>query len=137
MPRLLPFPTAAVALLLATALTAFSVSCFSDRGVTATTAGTATCQVGDTPSVDGSTIVVIRGYAFHPAQVRVHAGERVTWVNCESTSGLSHTSSADGRAWVSDLIAPGTSFTHTFDAPGSFDYHCDPHPFMRGTVIVD
>jgi predicted secreted protein with PEFG-CTERM motif len=31
----------------------------------------------------------------------------------------------------------GSSFSHTFDAAGSFDYFCMVHPWMAGTVIVE
>jgi plastocyanin len=29
------------------------------------------------------------------------------------------------------------SYERTFDQAGTFAYHCTPHPFMRGTVIVE
>ena len=32
---------------------------------------------------------------------------------------------------------PGATFTQTFDQTGSFPYHCEPHPSMTGTVIVE
>jgi len=31
----------------------------------------------------------------------------------------------------------GSSFSHTFDAAGTFDYFCMVHPWMQGTVIVE
>jgi plastocyanin len=114
-----------------------AVACFSERNTpTGTEAGVA-CQVPETADVDGSTIVFIRDYAFHPATVRVKRGSRITWVNCESTSGLSHTSTADAGAWRSPLIAPAAAFTGVLDVSGTFTYHCEPHPFMIGTVIVE
>jgi len=30
----------------------------------------------------------------------------------------------------------GSSFSHTFDAPGTYPYFCMVHPWMEGTVIV-
>lgn len=129
-----PLRLAGVAAALAGAIL---LGCFSDHTVAGVPAGTGECRIPDSPDVEGSTIVTISGFAFHPAQVHVRRGTRVTWVNCETTGGLSHTSTADGGGWVSPLIAPGTSFTTTFDAPGTLGYHCDPHPFMQGSVIVD
>ena len=121
----------AVALLLAAA-------CFSERALsTLQPDEAAVCRLPSDTAVDGSTIVVIRGYAFHPATVHVRRGGRVTWVNCEGTAGLSHTSSSDSRSWSSGLIEPGRAFTTTFDDAGSFMYHCEPHPFMTGTVVVE
>ena len=123
--------------LAATVVTVVAVACFSERNTpTGTEAGMA-CQVPENADVDGSTLVFIRDYAFHPATVRVKRGSRITWVNCESTSGLSHTSTADAGAWRSPLIAPAAAFTGTLDAIGTFTYHCEPHSFMTGTVIVE
>jgi plastocyanin len=88
------------------------------------------------PDVEGSTIVFVHDYAFHPATVRVRRGGRVTWVNCENTAGLSHTTTSEA-GWSSGLIAPGAVFTTTLDVAGDFSYHCEPHPFMTGVVVVE
>lgn len=115
-----------------------AVACFSERGPTTATSGAdAVCQFPATTDAEGSTVVTIRGYAFHPSTVHVRRGSRITWVNCESVAGLAHTSSSDSRQWSSGLITPGTAFTQTFDDAGTFGYHCDPHPFMTATVVVE
>jgi plastocyanin len=121
----------------ASAAAVVAVACFSERATpTGAEAGMA-CQVPETADVDGSTIVFIRDFGFHPATVRVKRGSRITWVNCEKTSGLAHTSTADAGAWSSPLVQPAAAFTTAVDVAGSFTYHCDPHPFMTGTVIVE
>ena len=98
-----------------------AAACFSERAPSALQPDDAAmCQLPSDTAVDGSTIVVIRGYAFHPATVHVRRGGRVTWVNCEATAGLSHTSSSDSRSWASGLIEPGRAFTTTFGDAGSF-----------------
>lgn len=33
-------------------------------------------------------------------------------------------------------IAPGQSFQYTFTAPGVFEYHCHPHPWMVATITI-
>jgi plastocyanin len=106
--------------------------CFSERGATAPVEGECRFPVGD--DIPGSTVVLIRRFAFGPSEVRVRPGERVTWINCDEDG---HTSTADGGAWESPLLAPGDAFTHTFESPGEFAYHCEPHPFMTGRVIVE
>lgn len=106
--------------------------CFSQHETTAPVAGVCSLPVGE--GVPGSTLVVIRGFAFGPVDVRVRAGERVTWVNCDTDA---HTSTADAGAWASPLLAPGDGFTQAFPAAGEFTYHCEPHPFMTGRVIVE
>jgi plastocyanin len=106
--------------------------CFSQHEATAPTEGVCSFPLG--PGVSGSTIVVIRDFTFEPADVRVRAGERITWINCDPDQ---HTSSADAGQWASPLLSPGNGFTQTFATTGQFSYHCEPHPFMTGRVIVE
>lgn len=106
--------------------------CFSEREATAPVEDLCSFPVGE--GVPGSTIVVIRRFVFEPNDVRVRAGERVTWLNCDTEQ---HTSTADAGQWVSPLLSPGDAFTQTFETVGEFSYHCEPHPFMTGRVIVE
>jgi plastocyanin len=107
-------------------------ACFSDREPSTAIGGVCNIDLGE--AFPGSTVVVIRGFVFEPFEVRVRVGERVTWLNCDQDP---HTSTADGGQWASPLLAAGDGFTHTFTAAGDFPYHCDPHPFMVGRVIVE
>jgi plastocyanin len=109
------------------------IGCFSERDATAPPVE-GQCTIPLEGSVPGSIIVVIRDFTFQPVALRVRAGDRVTWINCDVDA---HTSSADGSQWTSPLLAPGDAFTQSFPAPGEFGYHCDPHPFMTGRVTVE
>lgn len=111
-------------------------ACFSDRAGPSTSVD-ALCLVPLTNEVPGSTVVVIRNFGFAPLTVRVRAGTTVTWVNCEPPSTESHTTTADQGAWSSLSLVDGQTFSHTFTQPGQFAYHCVPHPFMTGTIIVE
>lgn len=86
----------------------------------------------------GSVVVLIKNFAFNPAQVSVKSGAQVTWVNCGAAGSESHTSTSDAGVWDSPAILPGQIFTHAFNAAAgtTLDYHCVPHPFMQGTVTV-
>lgn len=43
----------------------------------------------------------------------------------------------NGISFGSDgVIKPGELYQFTFTEPGTFTYHTDPHPWMKGTVIV-
>lgn len=110
----------------------FTASCFSER---VTSNGPpidpAVCQAVTPPAG----FVLIRNFTFQPAQLTVSAGTSVTWVNCES-DGTAHTSTSDGAGWDSGLLSPLTGFARTFSQTGSFAYHCEPHPGMRGTIVV-
>jgi amicyanin len=129
-------PARGLAWLLAAAVAAAVAAgaCFSERSATGPVAGTCRLPVND--SVPGSVVVPIADFAFLPAELHVHAGQTVTWVNCEE-SATAHTTHGDGEEWSSPLLAPGAGFSRRFDQPGTFDYHCDPHPFMTGRVVVE
>ena len=82
---------------------------------------------------------------FLPNPVTIDIGETVTW---ENNDAAAHTvtsgSASDGPDGVFDsslIMAPmgGTvnSFSHTFDAIGTYDYFCMVHPWMSGAVIVE
>ena len=122
------------ALALVSAITGIALSCFSERSAT-TAPPTGECQVPI--SATGSTLVAIRDFKFVPAFVRIRVGERVTWVNCDPPGTEAHTSTSDGPAWDSGLMAPGAVFTFKFDQVGTLPYHCEPHPFMTGSVVVE
>ena len=111
-------------------------SCVSERA-TGARVDRAGCDVALPSEAFGTTIVVIRDFAFTPARVTVRPGERVTWVNCGAAGSDAHTSTGDAGGWSSPLLAPGETFTREFAAPGMLPYHCEPHPGMTGTVVVE
>ncbi|MGK2935393.1 MAG: cupredoxin domain-containing protein [Gemmatimonadaceae bacterium] len=85
--------------------------------------------------VEGGTVRVnIKDLAFSPATVRIKVGQTMEWVNGDP---LAHTVTADDRSWGSGFLNQGGKFTRRFTATGSFPYHCEPHPQMKGTVIVE
>lgn len=77
--------------------------------------------------------VTIGGFAFGPVEIRVQAGETVRWINGDP---VAHTVTSDDGAFDSGLVRPGASYERRFDEPGIFPYHCTPHPFMTGRVVV-
>jgi plastocyanin len=90
------------------------------------------------------------GRTFVPAEVTITAGQGVVWIN---GSNLVHTVTAD-PSWAQNAknvqlppgaqpfnsggIAPGGTFRHVFEEPGTYRYFCIPHEDegMVGTVIV-
>jgi predicted secreted protein with PEFG-CTERM motif len=76
---------------------------------------------------------------FIPSTVTIDVGGEVTWENNDTAA---HTTTAgsprDGPsgAFDSSLIMAGSSFSHTFDSAGTYDYFCMVHPWMVGSVIV-
>ena len=100
--------------------------------------GTTSCTI---PSSVPSTakVVKIQDFAFNPPQVSVARGSTVAWVNCAPSGSESHTSTSDQAVWDSPSIPPGGAYVRTFDAAAgsTFDYHCVPHPFMKGSVTIE
>jgi plastocyanin len=112
-------------------------ACFSSRDPVDNNGPPGDCRFSSGGGVPGSIVVAIRNFAFAPEEVRVRAGGTVTWVNCEDEGAEAHTSTADQGAWSSSSLITGDAFSHTFPQPGTFSYHCNPHPFMTATVVVE
>jgi len=77
---------------------------------------------------------------FIPSPVTINVGGIVTWENNDTAAHTATGGSAtEGPSGVFDssLIMAGSSFSHTFDDAGSFDYFCMVHPWMVGSVIVE
>jgi plastocyanin len=96
----------------------------------------AECRVPVTVIDSMHYIIAIRDFAFRPDSLAVPAGATVTWINCETPPQEPHTTTSDNAAWSSPELNPGDRFSHTFPATGGFQYHCEPHPFMLGKVVV-
>lgn len=111
-------------------------ACLSERP-TAAAPTAENCNVQLPPEAFGATVVTIRNFAFTPDTVRIRPGAKVTWVNCDAPGGEPHTSTSDTEAWSSPLLQAGASYTREFTDAGVFPYHCQPHPGMRGAVIVE
>jgi plastocyanin len=77
--------------------------------------------------------VVIEQFAFTPAALTVPVGATVTWTNKDGTI---HTVTSTTKAFASDGLDQGGTFSHTFTAPGTYPYSCKLHPRMTGTVTV-
>ena len=75
----------------------------------------------------------IRQVAFAPNRIEISAGQAVEWKNEDP---LVHTVTADDGSWDSGAIQPGATWRRTFDRPGTYPFHCTPHPFMKGVVVV-
>jgi plastocyanin len=89
------------------------------------------------PRVDAAETVTvdISDFAFQPATVTIQAGDTVTWTNNDSVAHTA-TSTHDPASFDGEM-EPGESFSFTFSEPGTFDYICEIHPAMEGTIVVE
>lgn len=79
--------------------------------------------------------VEIKGFAFNPETVTIPKGATIIWTNSDSAS---HTIvSDDGNEISSNSFSKGETFAHTFNTPGTYNYHCGIHPSMKGKIIVE
>jgi plastocyanin len=106
-------------------------------------APTTTIETGLTTTVAGNAINVSiaqgaanpssKGYAPDNLTVVIGVNNTVTWTNDDSSI---HTVTANDGSFDSGYLNPGDSYTHTFTAPGVYEYHCQLHPWMVGYVTV-
>jgi plastocyanin len=122
---------------------ALASGCFSEHpDPTAPTAPSERClQMARAAGIPpGHVLVGIEDHLFVPASVTVAPGQTVTWINCEPAF-IQHTATSDddagaGPSWESPYFGPPGRYSHTFTQTGNNPYFCEPHPFMRGNVIV-
>jgi LPXTG-motif cell wall-anchored protein len=77
--------------------------------------------------------VTIEDFAFSPGTITVDQGESVAWTNRD---GVGHTATADDGSFDTGTLNRGESGSQQFDEPGTYPYHCTPHPNMTGKVVV-
>ena len=75
------------------------------------------------------------GFTFTPSVVKTVVGinSTVQWINMDS---VTNDITSNTESFRSGVIESGYAWTHTFDKTGTFDYHSDIHPWLKGTVIV-
>jgi amicyanin len=105
---------------------------------TSTNQTTTNSNTKDTTNAVATNEVEISNFAFSPQVIKVKVGTKVTWTNKDS---VEHTVTSDdtssGGGMDSKLLAKNESYTVPFSKAGTFTYHCTPHPYMTGTVIVE
>ena len=99
--------------------------------------------INDTPLINTSEIytspvtnnITIKRYEFIPETLTIKQGDSVTWTNKDSAR---HTVTSDTESELdSDLLSKDNTYVHVFNEKGEFSYHCKPHPYMTGKIIVE
>jgi len=91
------------------------------------------------PAAEGARVAMVDNepdltrWHFDPAEITVAPGSTVVWVN---QGNEDHTVTADDQSFDSGYKKKGASFQRAFPRPGRYTYHCAPHPWMKGTVVV-
>lgn len=80
--------------------------------------------------------VSINNFAFNPTPITISVGTTVTWKNDQDVTHTITSDQGSNESFSSGDLAPGSTYSHTFNTAGTFDYHCSIHPYMHGQVIV-
>jgi plastocyanin len=114
------------------------------RGILCGLAGLVVLLAGAAPApAKESHQVVVVAWSYVPGNVEIQQGDSVTLVNVDAAAlSEGHSVTQFGvrpPAFDSGIVAPGT----TGDvkgagglAPGTYDFFCQVHPFIRGRLTV-
>jgi plastocyanin len=101
---------------------------------------TMTSQTDTVPAANTVNIIGLEAPFFTPNVMNIQAGTTITFVN---TDGNSHTVTSVKQGTMdpdgifdSGIIKTGKSFSYKFDKPGIYEYICNIHTHMRGTINV-
>jgi plastocyanin len=109
------------------AVTALAGGCGDGGGSTA-----AAPNAGGSSGTSAS--ITISDFEFSPATTRVRSGARVEVTNSDSAA---HTVTADdGQRFDSGTVEPGAATTIQAPRAGTYAYHCEIHPFMKGKLVA-
>ncbi|MBU2503525.1 MAG: cupredoxin domain-containing protein [Nanoarchaeota archaeon] len=87
------------------------------------------------PIISGQSYdVKIENSEFNPSELIISINNTVIWTNMDS---VVHTITFDleGEFGFPGL-SPGGTYSKTFDSKGTYSYHCEIHPSMKGTIVV-
>ena len=88
-----------------------------------------------TAAVPGVAYIEMYDFFYRPITARIRRGATVTWQNL---SPIQHTVASElNDDFRSGPMSRNQRFTHTFNAAGTYLYHCLFHEEMFGTVIVE
>src|SRR5262249_9446667 len=77
--------------------------------------------------------VTIENMQFTPADLTVHAGDRIVWTNKDF---FPHSATANDKKFDSGGIASGASWTYEAKTNGDYPYGCTFHPPMKAQIAV-
>ena len=105
---------------------------------------TQTIQRTQTPTQPQGKVIVVNpkgsgtnpNLTFEPqvVKVKINVNNTVVWVNEDD---VTHAVVARDGSFNFPSINPGQSVSFTFTRPGRYDYYCNLHPWMTGTVVVE
>ena len=92
------------------------------------------CAAFALPALAKEHKVSIAEVKFSPASITVKKGDTIVWANSDERD---HTVTADDGSFDSGNLRTGKTFRRKFEKPGKYKYHCEYHPRMKATVVVE
>lgn len=78
--------------------------------------------------------VIMQNFEFSPKELKIKKGTTITWINKDDARHNVVTTNNDEVK--AKLFGQNEKFEFTFNNVGEFDYKCEPHPYMKGKIIV-
>lgn len=100
--------------------------------------GYSTDGTNNNGGTQGANEIFISGMAFSPASKTIAVGTTIKWINKDGTNHTvtSGTPGSPSGAFNSGNFGQNGEFSFKFDQAGTFNYFCNIHQSMTGTIIV-
>jgi plastocyanin len=106
-------------------------------GCTAGTVPQSPATVTQIPAaLSGGGEVQIHNFGFSPETAKIKAGSSVTWVNMDRATHSIISDDEDPAPFATAPLINGAAQPIVLTEPGTYTYHCQIHPSMKGMVIV-
>ena len=84
-------------------------------------------------------------WCYMSSALTVSVGTTLTWINSDTLPHTVTSGNADADAvgldvqngFDSGFMSGGDEYEHTFDVTGFYDYYCQLHPWMQGSITVE
>ena len=89
--------------------------------------------------IEEENTIAILNYEFSQETLTIKSGTTITWINLDVVPHTVYSGTHENPAdfFESGSLRQNESFSYTFNEPGVYVYHCDPHPYMEGVIIVE
>ena len=99
----------------------------------------------DIPAGTGVPGCEVDDWCYMQSNLIVSVGTTVTWINSDTLPHTVTSGNADADAvgldvpngFDSGFMSIDNRFEHTFDVTGLYDYYCQLHPWMQGSVTIE
>lgn len=100
--------------------------------------GYSTDGTSNNGGTQGANEIFISGMAFSPASKTIAIGTTIKWINKDGTTHTvtSGTPGSPSGTFNSGNFGQNGEFSFKFDQAGTFNYFCNIHQSMTGTIIV-